>query len=103
MRRKLKTQARGRQVVYGYVVAAALLLTALALRAPSVEAWFWRSLGACLPLVVSFRSALIYTYRRHPSALSWWLRPAPHERSFATMWLVYAVVLGAASLFLLFI
>ncbi|MCC7033045.1 MAG: hypothetical protein IT179_09460 [Acidobacteria bacterium] len=102
-KRVLETQALGRRIAQGYVVAAVFLLIVLALRGPTVEAWFWRSVASFLPFTVSFRSALVYTYRRHPSALRWWLRPTAGEKEFTFMWLIYAVVFGAGSLAFIFI
>ena len=55
-------------------------------------------------LLVSLRSALVWSYRRHPSRLNWWLRPTPiAEREFQVTWLIYAVVFGASSLLMLFV
>lgn len=76
-----------------------LLLGALVLRSSDVEEWFWRSVATYVPLLLSFRSAVVYAYRKHPSRLNWWLRPTPGvEREFHATWLVYAVLFGAASL-----
>ncbi len=75
------------------------MLAALVLKSSDVEEWFWRSVMTYLPLIVSFRSAMVYVHRKHPSQLTWWLRPTPVvEREFDTTWLVYAVLFGAGSL-----
>lgn len=103
-RRVLQAQALGRRIAQGYAAAAVLLLVVLALRAATVEAWLGRSLAAFLLLALSFRSALVYAYRRSPSALSWLLQPTPiAESEFTATWLVYAVAFGAASLALVLI
>ena len=94
----------GRKIAYGYAAAGFLVLAILALRAPTAEAWFWRALLDLLFLVVSLRSALVWSYRRNPSRLNWWLQPAPIvEREFTVTWLVYAVVFGAFSVLVLFL
>lgn len=88
----------GTTIARGYAVAAFVLLSALALRAPSLEAWFRLSPLVLLSLLVSLRSALVWAYRRTPSRLNWWLRPtAASEREFDLAWLVYAIVFAAAS------
>lgn len=93
------TWSIGRRLACGYLAAGIVVLAVLALRAPDVEAWLWRSLAFLMPLGVSLRSALVYAYRRRPSRLSWWLRPTPVvENEFAATWLVFAVLFGAASL-----
>jgi hypothetical protein len=100
----LESRSIGRKLAYGYATASVVLLGVLAWRSPSVEAWLWRSLMLLVPLVVSLRSALIYAYRKKPSALSWWLRPtAIVENEFAGTWLAYAVIFGAASLVVVFL
>jgi hypothetical protein len=93
-----------RRLTYGYGVWAIVLLATIALQAPTLEAWFWRTVMVLMMLVVSLRSALAYAYRAQPSRLSWWLRPTlPAEREFTVTWLVYAVVFGAAPLAVLLI
>jgi hypothetical protein len=98
------TLSIGRKLAYGYATAAIVLLVILALRAPTAEAWFWRALLVVMFLVVSLRSALVWSYRREPSDLNWWLRPAPIvEHEFTVTWLVYAVVFAAFSALFLFL
>ena len=92
------TWSIGRKLAYGYAAAGFILLVVLAVRAPTAEAWLWRALLVLMFLVVSLRSALVWSYRRNPSHLNWWLQPAPIvEHEFAITWLVYAVVFGAFS------
>jgi len=87
-----------RKLAYGYACACVALLVVAALRTPALEPWFWRALLVVVALAVSLRSAVVYLYRKQPSKLNWWLRPTtPAERELDTTWLVYAVVLGAAS------
>lgn len=94
----------GRRVAYGYAAAGIILLAALAVHSASADVWLWRAVLLVLFLVVSLRSALIWSYRRTPSRLSWWLRPSPGaEREFTVMWLVYAVAFGACPLLLFLI
>ncbi len=98
------TWSIGRKLAYGYAAAGIVLLAVLAVRAPTAEAWFWRALLLLMFLVVSLRSALVWSYRRKPSHLNWWLRPTPiAEREFTVSWLVYAVVFGASSVLMLLI
>ena len=92
------TWSIGRKLAYGYAAAGFVLLAVLAVRASSAEAWFWRGLLLLLMLVISLRSALIWSYRRKPSRLNWWLRPSIAEREFTVTWLIYAVVFGASAL-----
>ena len=85
-------------LAYGYAAAGFVLLVVLAVRAPTAEAWLSGALLVLMFLAVSLRSALVWSYRRNPSHLNWWLQPAPVvEREFTIMWLVYAVVFGAFS------
>ena len=91
----------GRKLAYSYGAAGFVLLAILALRSPTAEAWFWRALLVLMFLVVSLRSALLWSYRRNPSQLNWWLRPTMTEREFSATWLVYAVVFGASSVLML--
>ena len=92
------TWSIGRKLAYGYAAAGVVLLVVVALRAPTAEAWFGRALLILLFLGVSLRSALVWSYRRHPSRLNWWLQPAHIvEHEFTITWLIYAVVFGAAS------
>lgn len=93
----------GRKVAYAYAAAALILLGVLALRAPTAAAWFWRAVLLFLFLGVSLRSALIWSYRRNPSGLNFWLRPSIGEHEFTVMWLVYAVVFGGFSFLILFV
>lgn len=103
-RRAIEARSVGRKLACGYLAAGTALLAVAAVRAPALEAWFWRSLMLLLSLVVSFRSALVYAYQHTPSALNWWLRPTPiGEREFTTTWLVYAILFGAASLVVVFL
>ena len=68
-----------------------------------MEEWFWRALLVVMALAVSLRSAIVWTYRKHPSKLNWWIRPtALAEREFDTTWLIYAVVLGMGSVLFVF-
>ena len=92
-----------RKLAYAYAAAALILLGVLALRAPTAAAWFWRAVLLFLFLGVSLRSALIWSYRRNPSGLNFWLRPSIVEHEFTVMWLVYAVVFAACSFLLFFI
>ena len=92
-----------RKISYSYVAAGLVFLGVLALRAPTAAAWFWRAVLLFLFLGVSLRSALIWSYRRNPSGLNFWLRPSIGEHEFTVMWLVYAVVFGACSFLLFFI
>lgn len=103
VRHVFATWSIGRKLAYGYAAWGIALLIALALRAATLEAWFWRAVLLSIWLIVSLRSALVYAHRNKPSKLSWWLRPGPVERNFAVTWLVYAVVFGALSLLILFI
>jgi hypothetical protein len=92
------TWSIGRRLAYGYAAAGFVLLAVLAVRAPTAEAWFRRTPLLLLFLVVSLRSALVWSYRRNLSALNWWLQPtAIVENEFTVTWLVYAVAFGAAS------
>jgi nitrate/nitrite transporter NarK len=93
----------GRKVAYSYAAAALVMLGVLALRAPTLEFWFWRAVMLLLFLGVSLRSALIWSYRRNPSRLNWLLRPSIGEHEFTVMWLVYAVVFGGFTFLLFFI
>ncbi len=98
------TWSIGRKLASAYAAAGVLLLVMVALRGPTLEAWFWRAVMIAGMLAVSLRSALIWSYRRKPSQLSWWLRPSlPTEREFAVTWLIYAVFFGASSLLMLFV
>ena len=92
-----------RKISYSYVAAGLVFLGGLALRAPTAAAWFWRAVLLFLFLGVSLRSALIWSYRRNPSRLNWWLRPSIGEQEFTVTWLVYAVVFGGFSLLILFV
>ena len=92
-----------RKIPYSYVAAGLVFLGGLALRAPTAAAWFWRAVLLFLFLGVSLRSALIWSYRRNPSGLNFWLRPSIGEHEFTVMWLVYAVVFAACSFLLFFI
>lgn len=102
---ELRTRVRGwsipRRLAYGYSAAYIVLLAILGVQAPTAEAWFWRALAILMFLVMSLRSALIWAYRRKPSKLNWWLRPAPQERESPRGWLVYSVLFGVAPLFIL--
>lgn len=40
--RAFQTSSIGHRLAYGYAVAGIVLLTALALRATDLEAWFWQ-------------------------------------------------------------
>jgi hypothetical protein len=92
------TWSIGRKLAYGYAAAGVVLLALLAVGASSAEAFFWRGLLLLMMLVISLRSALIWSYRRKPSLLNWWLRPSPiAERNFTVTWLIYAVVFGACA------
>jgi hypothetical protein len=96
------TWSIGRKLAYGYAAAGFALLAGLAVRAPTAEAWFWRAILLLMFLVVSLRSALVWSYRRNPSHLNWWLRPTPIvEHEFTVTWLVYAVVFGTSSVLVL--
>ena len=98
------TWSIGRKLASAYGAAGVVLLAMVALRGLTLEAWFWRAVMAAVLLVVSLRSALVWSYRRKPSQLSWWLRPtAPAEREFMVSWLIYAVFFGASSLLVLFV
>ncbi len=98
-RPSFETWSIGRKLACGYLAAGIVGLAVLAHREPVLEPWLWRSVALLLPFVVSLRSAIIYAYRKRPLRLSWWLRPSPAaEREFTIMWLVYALVFGAASL-----
>ena len=96
------TWSIGRKLAYGYAAAGVVLLAVLAVRAPTAEAWFWRALLVLMFLVVSLRSALVWSYRRNPSQLNWWLQPSPSENEFTVTWLVYAVFFGASSVLVFF-
>ena len=99
-----ETWSIGRKLAYAYAAACIVLLAVLALRAPTAEAWFWRTVLLLMFLVISLRSALVWAYRRKPSKLNWWLRPTPIvENEFTVTWLIYAVFFGASSVLLLFI
>lgn len=103
-KRAAVAEGTGRRLAYGYAAFAIILLVVLGLRAPTLEAWLWRSGYVLVLLVVSLRCALVYAYRAQPSRLNWWLRPTlPAEREFSATWLAYAVVLGAATLAVLLI
>lgn len=93
----------GRKLAFAYAAAGLVLLGVLALRAPTIEAWFWRAVMLLLFLLVSLRSALVWSYRRKPARLNWLLRPSLTEREFTVMWLVYAVVFGGFSFLVFFI
>ena len=98
------TWSIGRKLAYGYAAAGFVLLVVLAVRAPTAEAWLWRALLVLMFLAVSLRSALVWSYRRNPSHLNWWLQPAPIvEHEFTVTWLVYAVVFGASSALVLLV
>lgn len=101
-RKGFVTWSIGRKLGYGYAAAGIVLLAVLAVRAPTAEAWFWRALLVLMFLLVSLRSALVWSYRRNPSDLNWWLRPSHGENEFTVTWLVYAVFFGAASTLPLF-
>ena len=103
VRHAVATWSIGRKLAYGYAAWGIALLVVLALRAATLEAWFWRAVMLSIWLVVSLRSALVYAHRKKPSKLSWWLRPGPAELNYAATWLVYAVVFGALSLLILVI
>lgn len=96
-RQAFATWSIGRKLAYGYAAAGVVLLAVLAVRTPTAEAWFWRALLVLTFLIVSLRSALVWSYRRNPSHLNWWLRPALGEHEFNVTWLVYAVLFGASS------
>lgn len=93
----------GRRLAYGYAAAGIVLLAVLAVRAPTAEAWFWRALLVLMSLVVSLRSALVWSYRRNPSHLNWWVQPGLGENEFKVTWLVYAVFFAASSVLVLFL
>ena len=100
MSTRLASRARsiGRRLACGYAAAGVVLLTVLALRVDAFAGWMWGSLVILTSLVLSLRSALVFSYRKVPSKLSWWIRPTPVvEREFTVTWLVYAVFFGAAS------
>lgn len=98
-RRAIKTAHIARRLAYGYLTAGIVLLSALALKVPDLNAWLWLSLLTIMPLIISLRSALVWVYRKNRSQLNWWLRPAGiTEREFDTTWLFYAVLFGAFSL-----
>ncbi|MHB0971223.1 MAG: hypothetical protein ACYC7A_06170 [Thermoanaerobaculia bacterium] len=101
-RQAFATWSIGRKLASGYAAAGVVLLAVLAVRVPTVEAWFWRALMVLGFLAVSLRSALIWSYRRNPSDLNWLLRPDFTENEFNVTWLIYAVFFGACSTLMLF-
>lgn len=103
VRHPFASRGIGRKLAYGYAAAGVVLLAVLALRSPTAAAWFWRALLVFLFLMVSLRSALIWSYRRNPAELNWLLRPSIGENEFNVTWLVYAVFFGAASTLMLFV
>lgn len=94
----------GRKLACSYAAFGLVLLGLLGVRTPTAEAWFWRALLVLMFLGVSLRSALVWSYRRNPSHLNWWLQPAPIvEQEFTVTWFLYALFFGAASVLVLFI
>lgn len=92
-----RARSVGRSLTYAYAAAGLVLLGVLALRVDAFAGWMWGSLLILMFLVVSLRSALVFAYRKVPGKLNWWIRPTAGEREITAMWLVYAVVFGAAS------
>jgi hypothetical protein len=100
----IATSSIGRTLAYGYAAAGFVMLAVLAVRAPTTAAWFGRAILLLMFLAVSLRSALVWSYRRNPSQLNWWLQPAMIvEKEFTVTWLVYAVVFAAFALLVLFL
>lgn len=98
------TWSIGRKIACVYAAVGLVLLAVMAVRAPTAEAWFWRAVLLLMFLVVSLRSALVWSYRRNPSKLNWLLQPAMiTENEFTVTWLIYAVVFGASSVLVLFL
>lgn len=93
-----ETWSTAQKLAYAYLGAGLLGLVVLALREPSLEPWFWRSVMFLLPLVVSLRGAIVYAYRKHPSRLSWWLRASHGEPDMMGFPGFYAVLFGAFAL-----
>lgn len=105
MSKKLVSSARSieRRLVYAYAAAGLALFGGRALRADAFAGWMWGSLLILVLLVASLRSALVFTYRKVPSKLNWWIRPTAGETDLMAMWLVYAVFFGAGAVLIVFL
>ena len=89
--------------MYAYAAAGLVLPGVLALRAGTFAGWMWGSVAILMLLVASLRSALVFTYRKVPSKLTWWVRPTAGETDLMAMWLVYAVFFGAGAVLFVFL